>query len=202
MDLSLYHQNYAKKTLEDIQRRAAVKERALVTVFEKTGYQTEAYPVRVAILGCGDRRLIDYHKSMFETMLRKNVYMITFDITLEHFAGEEGIVQHDVTTPLPNAPYDLAFGDILLRFIETQKQWDVLRNSYQTLRSPGMAIHVIGKAEAESEAQIMPDGYYAVPLEEWKKRLMTEKIKFMEIPLRIEGIEKATIEETALVLIK
>jgi hypothetical protein len=134
--------------------------------------------------------------------MRKAVDMVTFDITVEHLAGANGVVQHDVTLPIPKQPYDVAYSDLLLRFIETDKQWDALKNSYDLLRAPGVAVHVLNKEELASETAQMPDGFFAVPLERWKERMDENGIRYQELDVVIEGIEPEPIEQHVLMLLK
>lgn len=206
MVLSPYHQKYGQRSDEELQRRADVKEQELKKVFEATKYKPAFEPVRVAILGCADRRFVHHHKRIFLKLLRKPVELTTFDITIEHLQDEEGVVQHDCTLPLPNPPYDITFGHVLLKFIETEKQWDILKNSCDSLRSPGLAIHVFDEEDVTITSLRLPDGYFSVPLERWKKKLAENGIKFFELrwnivfehmPIPIRGIKGG-----ALVLMK
>jgi hypothetical protein len=202
MDLSAYHKKYAARSDDVIRQHAAVKEMELSRIFKETGYKTNVRQARVAILGSGDKRFVRYHKSMLQSLLRREVQLLTFDISVDHLAGAEGVLQHDVTIPLPNAPYDIAYSHVLLKFIHTDRQWLALKNSYDALREPGMAIHVLSKEEIEAGAGELPEGFFGVPLDRWKKQLKKEKIKFKEIPLKIEGLLPHPIEAHALVLIK
>lgn len=181
MSLSKYHQNYATRSDEELAHRAKVKKEELKKIFEAVNYKIGSSPVRVAVLGCADRRFVAYHKEIFESLLSAPVELTTFDITVEHLKGEKGVIQHDCTLPLPNPPYDITFAHVLLKFIETEKQWDVLKNSYTTLRSSGLAIHVFDEEDVTTATPRQADGYYAVPLERWKKKLAEEGIEYKEL---------------------
>lgn len=86
--------------------------------------------------------------------------------------------------PLPNEPYDITFGHVVLRFVETEKQWDLLWNSHNALKLGGMAIHVIDRMDYETKEARLPNGLYSVPLDEWKGKLRDERITYHEIPLK------------------
>lgn len=181
MPLSKYHENYAARTDEELAHRAKVKKEELKKIFEVVNYKTGSSPVRVAVLGCADRRFVQYHKEIFESLLSAPVELTTFDITVEHLGGENGVIQHDCSVPLPNPSYDITFGHVLLKFIETEKQYVVLKNSYAALRSPGLAIHVFDEEDVTTKTPRQADGYYAVPLERWKEQLAQDGIKYKEL---------------------
>ncbi|MBI4457507.1 hypothetical protein HY633_00920 [Candidatus Uhrbacteria bacterium] len=205
MTLSRYHQNYLRRSDEDLARRAEAKKIELAKILDAVDFRPGHVPVRVAVLGCADPRFVGHHKRMFEAAFKKDVELTTFDIEAEHLKDEEGAVQHDITTALPNPPYDVAFGHVVLKFIETEKQWDVLRNSFDALRSPGLAIHVFDEEDVTMQLPNQPDGYWSVPIERWKKALEKDGIIYRELhwsidiggPSPIRGIKGG-----ALVLIK
>ena len=45
---------------------------------------------------------------------------------------------------MPGTPYDITYSSILLKFIKTEKQIDLLVNSYEALKKGGIAIHLVG----------------------------------------------------------
>lgn len=184
MALSQYHQKYSNQSDEEIQKRSAEKEQELLEIFRHVSLQTGSETIRIAVLGCGDKRFVQHHKAIFEKVLGKPVVITTFDISTEHLQGEENIVQHDCTLPLPNQPFDITFAHVLLRFIETEKQWDLLKTSYEALRSGGVAIHVLDREDYETTDIHLKNGLYAVPLERWKKQLGDENIAYKEIPVK------------------
>lgn len=135
MPLSVYHQKYAQQNDKEIQHKADAKEQELRTIFDQITWQPISNPVKIAVLGCGDKRFITYHQEIFEQVIKKSVQVTTFDITLEHLTGESNIIQHDCTLPLLHAPYDITYAHVLLKFIEPKKQFDVIINSYEALQS-------------------------------------------------------------------
>ncbi|HBO73690.1 MAG TPA: hypothetical protein DD653_03245 [Marinilabiliales bacterium] len=197
MPLSEYHNKYIKRTDEELQRRISVKEEELRKIFSELSYKPTSSKVRVAVLGCADRRFVKGHKDIFEKLLSNPVVLTTFDITTDHLQDAEGAVQHDITEPLPNPPYDITFGHVVLKFIETEKQWAVLKNSYNALCAGGIAIHVFDEEDVTTDSVRQTDGYFSVPMERWKKLLTENKIKFHEmrwsmtlenIPIPIRGL--------------
>lgn len=197
MTLSAYHQNYLSRSDEELARRANVKEMELVKIFARSPFVLVSDPVRVVVLGCADHRMVSAHKRIFEKLLGKKVELTTFDVTTAHLAGEEGVLQHDLTTPFPGAPYDIAFGHVVLKFIETENQWNVIQNSFDAIGSGGMVIHVFDMEEIEATTERISQGCYALPLERWKKSLDNAGVAYQdlrwdidlgEIPIGIRGL--------------
>ena len=184
MTLSTYHQKYSNQSDEELKRRADAKEQELTSIFQEVSLSTDSDPVKLAVLGCGDKRFVAHHKRIFENVLKRNVEVTTFDINIDHLAGESNVFQHDCTLPLPNPPYDITFAHVLLKFIETEKQFDLLKNSFDTLKSGGVAIHVFDEEEIKATSPKLPDDLWAVPLEKWKQKLTELNIEYKEIPLK------------------
>ena len=198
MSISKYHQKHIDRSIEETDRRIHVKELELEKILSETGYKPAFETVRVAVLGCADRRFVKRHTLIFEKVLGQPVELITFDITTEHLEGEEHVIQHDITTPIPNAPFDITFGHVVLKFIETAKQWVVIKNAYDALRSPGLCIFVYDMDDVDTKTPLQADGYFSVPMEEYKRRLTEEDIAFKdlrweinldEVPIRIRGLK-------------
>ncbi len=184
MTLSTYHQKYVDQSDEEIRRKADAKEQELSSIFNEVSLNTDSDPVRLAVMGSGDKRFIAHHKRIFEQVLKRNVDVTTFDITIDHLAGESNAFQHDCTLPLPNPPYDITYAHVLLKFIEVEKQFDLLKNSFDSLKSGGMAIHVLDKEDYESTGPKLPDGLWAVPLDQWKQKLTELGVEYKEIPVK------------------
>ena len=182
MALSNYHQQFTLKSDEDIQRRINEKEQELAQIFEFVQLSTESSIIRVAVLGCADKRLIQGHKRIFEKELNKKIELTTFDLSVEHMLGEENVIQHDCTLPLPNTPYDITYAHVLLKFIPTEKQLDLIKNSFAALNSGGIAIHILDKMDYETTGPKLPDGYFTVPLADYKLELDKLNIEYREFP--------------------
>lgn len=198
MTLSNYHQKYSQKSDEEIAQRAEVKNQELKQIFSKIELKTNNNPLRIAVMGCGDKRFVNYHKKYFEEQLAKDVELTTFDISINHLEGEENIIQHDCSLPLPNPPYDITYAHVLLKFIPKEKQWDVIKNSYDALVNGGLAIHILDPEDYSGNN--LPDQLYPVPIQELEDRLKHHSIKYTKITLQSgpEGNMKAL----ALLLIK
>lgn len=193
--LTTYHANYLKRSDQEIERRLRVKKEELAKIFEAVPFHPTNEPLRIAVTGCADVRFVAGHKKIFEELLGKKVELTTFDINSEHLAGAKNIVQHDCSQPLPNSPYDLTFGHVLLKFIETEKQWSIIQNTYNALSSPGLAIHVFDEEDITTKEIKQKDGLWSVPLDRWTQELTKANIRFkvlnwdinipdMEIPIR------------------
>lgn len=184
MTLSTYHQKYVDQSDEEIQRKADAKEQELVMIFKEAPLNTNSDPVRLAVLGCGDKRFIAHHKRIFENVLKRNVEVSTFDISIDHLAGESNVFQHDCTMSLPNPPFNITYAHVLLKFIETEKQFDLLKNSFDALKPGGVAIHVLDEEEIKATDPKLPDNLWAVPLDQWKQKLSELGIEYKEIPVK------------------
>lgn len=184
MVLSKYHQKYSSYSDEEMQKRADEKEAELVSIFEKVSLDTDSNIARLAVMGSGDKRFVKHHQRIFEKFVGRTVEATTFDITVDHLVGAEHIIQHDCTLPLPNGPYDITYAHVLLKFIETEKQWNLIKNSYDALKDGGLAIHVLDKDDYSTSETKLPDGYWSVPLEKYKIKLSEAGIKFVEIPVK------------------
>lgn len=198
MTLSTYHQKYSEKSDEELAKRAEVKNEELAQIFAATPLLSKNNPLRVAVMGCGDKRFVQFHKKYFAERLGKTIELTTFDISIEHLSGEENVIQHDCTLPLPNTPYDITYAHVLLKFIPIEKQWAVLKNSYDALCAGGIAIHVLD-TEDYSGAQLA-DGLYSVQLEKLEENLKQNNIQYTKTVLHVGPNQN--IEALALLLIK
>ena len=142
MNLSAYHEKYASRSEADIQTRADVKEAGLKEIFAKLNYQSTASPTKVGILGCGDKRFVAHHKRIFESLVG-TLELTTFDITIDHLKGEDRVFEHDISKPLPESPFDVLYGDVVLKFLDKADQWKALENAHNALRESGIAIFII-----------------------------------------------------------
>lgn len=70
MALSKYHQKYVDQSDAEIRKKAEIKEQELRTIFETHRPKIEDRLAKIAVLGCGDKRFIKYHKDIFESLLR------------------------------------------------------------------------------------------------------------------------------------
>lgn len=198
MTLSTYHQKYSEKSDEELAKRADVKNQELKQIFAQVKPLTNNNPLRIAVMGCGDKRFIRYHKRYFSEQLEKEVELTTFDITTDHLAGEENVILHDCSLPLPNTPYDITYAHVLLKFIPTEKQWDVIINSYDALSAGGIAIHVLDPEDYSGNQ--LPDGLYSVPLQDWEDKLKENDIDYKKIVLK--SGPNQNMEALALLLMK
>ncbi len=184
MALSPYHQKYTSLSDAEIQKRADEKKKELAAIFQQVQLKTVGEPVRIAVMGCGDKRFIKYHKEIFQSFIKKPVEIFTFDITIDHLADEENVIQHDCTLPLPNGHFDTTYAHVLLRFVETDKQWDLIKNSVDVLKSGGLAIHLLDKEDYETKELKLSNGLFSVPLDKWKARLDELGYEYKAIPVK------------------
>ncbi len=184
MQLSDYHKKYISYSDEEIENRVKEKRDELFLIFKQVKLETKSDLVKIAVLGCGDKRFIYYHEKIFQEFITRPLLITTFDITVDHLLGGENVVEHDCTLTLPNAPFDITYAHVLLKFIETEKQWDLIKNSYDSLRSGGFAIHVMDKGDYETEEKLLSNGQFAVPLNRWKRQLDELNIEYKEVNIK------------------
>jgi len=184
MTLSTYHQKYANQPDAEIQNRANEKRQELSAIFEQVQLKTTDETAMVAVVGCGDKRFIKHHKEIFESFVKKPVEIITFDITIDHLEGEADVIQQDCTLPLSNGPFDITYAHVLLRFIETEKQWNLIKNSVDALKSGGLAIHLLDKEDYETKEPKLSNGLFSVSLDKWKAKLDELGIEHKEVPVK------------------
>lgn len=184
MTLSNYHQKYANYSEEEIQNRVKEKRDELALIFQQVELNIYDEIARIAVLGCGDKRFIKYHKEIFKEFIGKPIELITFDITIDHLEGGENVFKHDCTLSLPKTLFNITYAHVLLKFIKTEKQWDLIKNSYDALKSGGFAIHVMDKEDYETKEILLPNEQFAVPLDKWKEKLNQMNIKYREIPIK------------------
>lgn len=200
INLSEYHQRRNALSDQEVLEDLKQKKEELDQVFKVIKPSFQGSMVRIAVLGCADKRFIPGHKEMFKNFLEKEIDMSTLDITLEHLQGAENIVKHDCTQPLPGKPYDITYGHILLKFMPPEKQWQVLTNSFNQLNPKGMAIHLMNSGGKTVPTLFVPEGFFNIPLKEFEKRL--EKMGIEYTQLEVESGKDLEKKMTALVLRK
>ncbi len=175
--LSQYHEKYRNQPDEELARRIEEKEKELILIREATHPVFSLSTITIAVMGCGDRRFVQGHREIFAKVFDKTVAINTFDITIDHLAGEDSVFQHDCTMPLPFGPYDITFAHVLLRFIPKESQWKLVKNSYNALKPGGIAIHVLDPEDYQSTE--------TVDLPMLEKQLVREGIKTHKVSLAI-----------------
>jgi SAM-dependent methyltransferase len=103
----------------------------------------------------------------------------TYDLDSHHLG--EGVVQHDCTVPLPRKDFDITYAHVLLKFIPTKKQLELVKNSIDALAEGGIAIHVIDNNDIK--AQGISD-MYEVPLDKIKEYLKTNNLEYQIVNLK------------------
>ncbi len=199
--LSEYHQRYVKMSDAEAISKVQVKETGLRQIFASVGYQVPTAPeLRVMVLGCADIRFVDQHRRIFSSILGKPVQLTTADVVVEHLAGAAGVIQHDATLPLPDVPYDVIYGDVLIRFVEPSKQLSVLKNSYDALGAGGIAIHVFAQEDYDPPPghQAVP-GTYKVDVNSLQLELNKAGIPYLEVPLHFDVYKPGSTTERMLI---
>lgn len=182
--------------------RADVKEEELRIIFNEIDPSFSSDPVKVFVVGCGERRLVGHHKRIFENLTGKSVDQITSDIVIDHLVGEEGVIQHDGKHPLPDGPYDIIYAHVFLKFIDPDLQYQVVQNSYDALVDGGIAIHIFDREEIDSKNKVISDGSYSVALNDIQNTLTEKGIEHLVIEWTISDILPKPLPGLALVLKK
>lgn len=157
--------------------------------------------VNVVVLGASDKRYIPIHKRVFETVLKTNIQMTTFDVETAHLGGKtQSIVKHDVNKPFPNKLYDIIFSHELMKFLTPEEQIQVMKNSYHALSNKGFAMHIMhvpsikGTSELRSwQYRVSPDSLLA--------QLQKENIPVTKLVFNSES-SVDWLRETTVIVIK
>lgn len=181
MAFSDYHQKYLKELPENIDSRLRAKQHELIQVIEKADITFPNGLLRIAVLGCADKRLVKAHKAIFEEVFQRHVDILTFDISIDHLSGEEQVYEHDCREPIPYTPYTAAYSHTLLRFMEPEEQWKVLLNSYHALKEGGVALHFMSKDGKTEPTRMMQEGYWQIPLDAFETKLDGLGIKHQRV---------------------
>jgi hypothetical protein len=181
MEISEYHKKYAALSDEEIERKIQIKKEELMDLRAEAQLETDSQECNVAVIGCGDRRLIKKHQELFSEFCGKPVTITTLDIVVDHLAGEENVIQHDCVEPLPGGPYDITFGHLMLRFVRGEQQWSVLKNTYDALKPGGLAIQVLDFLDFTTESPTLPNGLHSVQLRKFQDQMDAEGMPFVEV---------------------
>lgn len=155
--LSEYHKKYKDKSDDELARRLAFKKNELEVIKRAVQPVFNSPILKVAVMGCGDKRFVKGHRDIFSQVFDSPVEITTFDVMIDHLAGKSNVVQHDCTHPLPGGPYDITFAHVLLRFIPKDGQLAVVMNSFNALKPGGIAIHVLDPEDYENNLVIFED---------------------------------------------
>lgn len=181
MKISDYHQKYAALPDEEIDRKADNKKEELMALQAVAQLETSSEPCDVAVIGCGDKRLIEKHRQIFSEFCGKPINMTTIDIVVDHLAGEENVMQHDCVEPIPGGPYDITYGHVMLRFVRAAQQWSVIQNCYDALKPGGLAIQILDFLDFTTESELLPNGLYSVPLRKYQDKMDELGMPFVEV---------------------
>ncbi len=175
-----YFEEYASRPMDWVDKRERVKRHIVHNILEITRFTPTSNPVKIVVLGASDKRYIEIHRNIFREVIKMDPEMTTFDIDTHHLAGEEGIVQHDVTKPFPSS-FDIVFSHSLLKFIEPERQVAVLRNSHNSLKTNGLAMHILHCVDTPRRWQ------YKVDADKMVSKLAEENIPCKKIVLDIDN---------------
>lgn len=187
--LEAHYAEYAGQPDSWVRNMEGTKKSIFMHVLESMGFSITSDTVKVAILGASDERYIPIHQRILEEVLGKTVQMTTLDIDIKHLGNGKGVVQHDVTQPFPNTPYDIVLSHALMKFLSPDEQFQVIKNSYDALSENGLTMHIMHPPELEGTSE----------LRSWQHRVnpnsLVEKLKEIGIPAEILHFEsESTVE--------
>jgi hypothetical protein len=182
--ISEYHARYQSKSDDEIVKRAREKFNELSRVFSAAPLDTTSDPVQVAVMGCGDKRYVVHHKDMFARILARDVDVITFDIEVNHLAGEDNVAEHDCSTPLPGGPYDVTFGHVVLPFLSPDKQLDMISAGFNALKQGGIQIQVLDPMNYDDKSETLP-GLHKVDLDKIRQQARRLGARVIDVDLDI-----------------
>ena len=183
MDWIEYYKIQAQRADDEIYDRANVKKMELAKALAGFQIGLSYAPVKIAVLGCGDRRMVQLHRDIFREILSREVKIFTFDINIAHLEGEDNVIKHDCVRPLPKGPYDIVYSQVLLKFLRPEDQWKVIWNSYKALAIGGRAVHILNRGDYTDTGEARDEDDYLVLLDEWKERLYESEVKYKEVEI-------------------
>jgi hypothetical protein len=182
--ISDYHKKYQEQSDDRIDHKIDAKKQELIAIKEAgLAPRLDNGVIDVCVLGCGDRRFVDGHRRIFSEVYSCETNIVTLDIAIEHLREAANVIQHDITNRLPNGPYDVTYGHVVLKFIPSDKQWDVVENSVSALKPGGIAIHILDEADYSDPAKTSEGGYSPVDLGLITKRLEAEQFTYKLVPI-------------------
>lgn len=152
--------------------------------------------------------MVAMHKDLFSALLGTPVEQTTFDITVAHLEGAEGIVRHDVSEPVPGGPFQLVFADVVVRFLPPERQYRVVRNAWDALAAGGVAAIAFQHQDVRPEAEYVPaEGTFRVDIPAIEAALRADGIPFRWIETGFETVPPGApspirIDDAVLVLRK
>lgn len=149
---SLYHAEIAADPMSNVEEDFEIKKEELVKsgIFKKIRINQK--PVRVAVLGCADNRYVNRYNQFFNELFSSSLVDI-YDITTSHLSNKENIFEHDCTQKLPKS-YDIIYSHLLLNFLPPKKQYQLIKNSEESLNKRGYSLHVLARDEEVSKFRI------------------------------------------------
>ncbi len=164
--LKAHYAEYGSQPDSWIENMESTKKSILQYIFETSRFQTAKSELKVVVLGTSDKRYIPMYQKILSELFNQKIEFTLLDIDTEHLAGAEGVIQHDVTQPLPNGPYDVVISHALLKFLTDAEQLATIKNSFSALNDKGIAMHIVHPPELEGTAE----------LRDWQFRVRLDKL--------------------------
>lgn len=153
--LESHYAEYASQPDEWVANMQITKRSIVEYVLDQMRFEAVHEPVKVVVLGASDKRYIPIHQDVFQSILHREISMVTFDLDINHLGGEsKDVISHDVTQLFPDAPYDIVFSHELMKFLSPGEQLQTIKNSYQALGKNGLAMHILHEPSIKGTAEL------------------------------------------------
>lgn len=164
--LQQHYLEYAAQSDDWVENMVVTKKSIVAYVIKASNFNTNAKPIRIAVLGASDPRYIKIHERLFEEILRKKIELITLDLDVVHLGGKsKSVIQCDVTKKFP-ASFDVIFSHELMKFLTQNEQLATLMNSFNALNSNGISMHIVHEPSIKGTSE----------LRAWQNRVNPDKL--------------------------
>ncbi len=200
--LRAHYREYAKQPNEWVENMEATKKSIVRRVLSAMRFQPLGKHVKIAVLGASDKRYIPIHRRIFTRHFPgRTVRMATLDIDKLHLAGQHGVIEHNVTRPLPEPSHDVIFSHELMKFLTPQEQLLALKQAYAALSNGGLAMHIIHSPSIKGTTELK-DWQFRVDPDALIKQLKTTGIKAKKMEFESKSKVPWLRETTVIVTLK
>ncbi len=199
--LQAHYKEYSEQSDTWVKNMELTKKSIVQHVLNETKFNRSKKQVKIAVLGASDKRYLPIHQRIFETLLKKQIIMTTLDIDEVHLGKQKNVLEHNVTKPFPNTPYDLIFSHELMKFLTQEEQVKMLYNSFLALNKAGLAMHILHAPSLKGTKELKP-WQHRVDLSFLLKKLKEEKIPVKKIVFQSESNVDWLCETTVLLIQK
>lgn len=199
--LEAHYAEYGNQPDSWVANMEKTKKSIIERVLTEASFHPATDEIEIAVLGASDKRYLAIHEHIFRELLGKNVSVVTLDCDTKHLGAPPNTIQCDVTQPLPGGPYDIVMSHALMKFLTPPEQFAVIKNSYEALKSSGVAMHIMHPPELEGTTELR-DWQYRVNLDDIINKLNEEQIPTKVVTFESDSSVDWLRYTTALILQK